>query len=136
MSAIWKRVLATHEERQTLSTGDWLGDHYPGVALPSTKALGKWVEIRIGDRWTPARVMDVGPWCIDDHDYVFTDNIRPRAEKFKGTFCPKMEEEFVITPHDFTPCNGAGIDLFPETAKALGIKLSENMQVDWRFLDI
>ena len=125
----WNKVFATHEEKQTLAIGDWLGDNFPGVALPSTAALRKWVEIRYKDHWTCAQVVDVGPWTIDDDAYVL-NGARPRAEIFKGEHC---------RVHDGGPLhqwksNGAGIDLFPATAKALGLNLNENAQVEWRFL--
>lgn len=129
----WKKCLATHEEKQTLSTGDWLGDKFPGVALPSTKALRKWVEIRYNGRWTCAQVMDVGPWCIDDDQYVF-GNEKARASGCKGKFCPRVMTDLVIEYHEMK-CNGAGIDLFPETAKNLGIALNDNVVLEWRFLE-
>lgn len=125
----WKKAFATHEEKQGLSTGDWLGDKYPGVALPSSKALYQWIEIRYKNSWTIARVMDVGPWTTDDHTYVF-GTARPRAETHKGEHvCIEIGGE----AHK-TPSNGAGIDLFPETARSLLIKLGENVQIEWRFI--
>lgn len=130
----WKKVFATHEEKQILSSGDWLGDKYPGVALPSTKAIRKWVEIRHKDVWTLARVMDVGPWCIDDEPYVF-GNDRPRAEMCKGRFCPRYLSDVIVEDFNAPKCNGAGIDLFPETAKALGLAIGENVTLEWRFVE-
>jgi hypothetical protein len=126
----WKRVLCSHEEKQILAASDWLGDNFPGCALPDQKALTKWVEIRYKGNWTPAQCRDIGPWTIDDSAYVL-GNARPRAEIFKGEH---------VRVHDGGPLheltsNGAGIDLFPATAKALGINLNENVQVEWRFLE-
>lgn len=140
----WKKVLGTHEESQTLSTyhsnpkGQWLGDYYSGVALPSVKALGKWLIVRCGDKWTCARVSDVGPWCQDDDDYVFGTE-RPRAEILKGEPCPRIKgTQLVATLPDGTKCdksNGAGIDLFPEVARSLGIPIGTNLLVEWAFID-
>lgn len=126
----WHKVLCTHEEPQILSETDWLGDHFPGVALPSVKALRKWVEIRYKDHWTVAQVADVGPWTVDDDAYVFQYS-RPRAEIFKGDFC-RIHDGGDL--HALVS-NGAGIDLFPETAKALGLKIGENVILEWRFLE-
>ena len=135
----WKRVLATHEEYQELSTGNWLGYNYPGVALPSSKALYKWIILRFKDRWTCARVMDVGPWCIDDDLYVFTGE-RPRAEIFKDQLVKRsLIDNSKATLPDGTICeksNGAGIDLFPYTAKCLGISMDENVWVEWKWVEL
>lgn len=128
----WKKVLATHEEKQDLSTGPWLGDTFPGVALPDVKALHKWIILRLGDRYTCAQVMDVGPWTTDDDKYVF-GTARPRAELGKGKFLPKKLSDPKTCPF---PSNGAGIDLFPGTAKALGIPIGKNVDVEWRFVEL
>lgn len=139
----WKRVLATHMERQDLSTGPWLGDCFPGVALPSRNAKKRWIMIRHGELYTCAQVMDLGPWCHDDDAYVFGSD-RPRAEKFKGQECVvDMERpEIVATVPDGNGgskkapiSNGAGIDLFPYVAKQLGIKIGINVIVEWRFIE-
>ena len=130
----WKKCFATHEESQVLSTGDWLGNQYPGIALPSTKALRKWVEIRYKGHWTCARVMDVGPWTIDDDAYVF-GNEKSRAELCKGKYCPRVLTDVVIE-NTFLKCNGAGIDLFPQTAKDLGIAINDNVILEWRFIPV
>jgi hypothetical protein len=130
MSNNWKKVLATHEEKQVLSVGDWLGDRYPGVALPSAKALRKWVELRFKYQWTIAHVVDVGPWTTDDDAYVF-GNARPRAETFKGEHARINDGGSLHS----LKSNGAGIDLFPETARLLGIALNENVILEWRFIE-
>lgn len=126
----WHKVFGTHEEPQRLSKSDWLGDNFPGVALPDQKALYKWVELRYKDHWTIAQVRDVGPWCTDDRLYVFGGG-RPRAEIFKGEHC-RINDGGEL--HSLVS-NGAGIDLFPETAKALGIKPNENVTLEWRFIE-
>lgn len=134
----WKKCLATHEEEQDLSTGPWLGNSFPGIALPSIRALNKWVIIRYGEKWTCALVKDVGPWTVDDEEYVFGDAM-PRAQILKGQPCPvKKGTELQATLPDGTLCpksNGAGIDMFPATAIALGIKIYDNVMVEWAFLD-
>jgi hypothetical protein len=126
----WNKVFSTHEEAQQLSQSDWLGDHFPGVALPSTAALRRWVELRYKDHWTIAQVVDVGPWVTDDDNYVL-HGARPRAEIFKGEHC-RINDGGEL--HSLKS-NGAGIDLFPATAKALGIKINENVTLEWRFLE-
>jgi len=138
----WKKVLCTHEEKQVLARGPWLGDEFPGVALPSALALGKWVVLRYQEKWTVAQCVDIGPWCHDDSNYVFDGTI-PRAEQFKGMACPTTHlGPAVATVPDgkggFKPapiCNGAAIDIFPRVAKELGIKLNDNVTLEWAFVD-
>lgn len=138
----YKKVLATHEEEQMLSSGPWLGDNFPGVALPSFQALRKWVVIRYQDTWTMAQVMDVGPWCTDDSDYIFGEE-KPRAETHKGRYCPLKKGALNLASipdgnggmMGVVICNGAGIDLFPATARALGILKGENVMVEWKFIE-
>lgn len=136
----WKSVIATHEEKQQLASGEWPGDRFPGVALPCRKALYRWIALRLGGRWTCAQVLDVGPWCVDDEAYVFGD-APPRAQVYKGAKCPYRigDLETSATLPDGTKVeisNGAGIDLFPATAKALGIELNMNVKLDWKFVEI
>lgn len=136
----WHTVKATHEEPQTTSLGEWPGDSFLGVALPSTKALRKKVIVRYKDKEVEAEVRDVGPWCIDDEAYVFGDE-PPRAELLKGEFCPTTKDglDAPTAPdekgvmREVNVSNGAGIDLFPATAKALGIELNDNVIVEWAF---
>lgn len=139
----WKKSFATHEEAQPLSGGrDWLGDYFPGVALPCYEALKKWVAIRYQDKWTIAQVADVGPWCTDDSEFVFGDD-KPRAETHKGRYCPREKGSLALaTVTDangvvigMPVCNGASIDLFEATALALGIPKDENVTVEWFFLE-
>jgi hypothetical protein len=133
-------ILATHEEPQDLATGPWKGDAFPGVALPSSMALKRWVIIKYGSVWTCAWVADIGPWCIDDDIYVCGGE-RPRAEVYINEPCPLtlLNPEQRATLTDGTVCeksNGAGIDLFPFTAKLLGINPGENVRVDWMFVTL
>lgn len=134
---VWKKVLATFEEPQHLSHGRWLGDDFPGVALPSTRAWGKWVKLRYGMNSTYAQVMDTGPWCTDDDEYVF-GNEQPRAEKYKGQHCPlNLNSSANATLPDGTEVtisNGAGIDLFPRIIHELGLDPGVNPIIEWRFV--
>lgn len=137
---IWHKVKASHEEAQETSLGPWPGDQFLGVALPSTKALRKKVVVRYEDKEVEATVADVGPWTIDDDEYVFGD-AQPRAEINKGKAFPttKNGKQTPSVPdgkggfRDTPVSNGSGIDLFPATAKALGIELNDNVIVSWAF---
>lgn len=134
----WKTVFATQEGPEETATGPWPGDRFMGVALPSERAKNKFVEVRYKDKIVLAQVRDVGPWCVDDEPYVF-GNLIPRAERFKGY---KIKTRLIggETPTDegreCPVSNGAGIDLFPEVARQLGIGDGENVFVDWRFVDV
>ena len=137
MSDWHQHILATHEEKQTLSHGPWLGDEFPGVALPDAGAYGKWILIRCGSLWTIGQVVDDGPFTVDDSDYVF-GSARPRAETLKGQpiFTTKNGSEYATVQGKPIPLsNGAGIDLFPRISAQLGINIDENVQVDWKFLE-
>jgi N-acetylmuramoyl-L-alanine amidase len=68
-------------------------------------------------------IRDVGPWVIDDEAYVLGD-MRPVAEP-KGSKIPRGK-------HKGKTSNGAGLDLTPGAAKAIGLQGMGN--VDWRFL--
>lgn len=137
----WNKVLCTHEEKQELSSGPWLGDDFPGIALPSVKALKSWVIIRYNGRKTAAQCVDVGPWCIDDHAYVF-EGKRPRAEQYQGKYCPLKEGSTSLATvpdgkggmKSVAICNGAAIDLFPRVAKELKIPLNDNVVLEWGFI--
>ena len=69
-------------------------------------------------------VRDVGPWMIDDEAYVLGDD-RPIAEP-AGSKIPSGKNQGMTS-------NGAGIDLTPGAAKAIG--LSGKGNVHWRFLE-
>ena len=91
----------------------------PFVALPSTKALGRFVKLTnpANAKTCYAIVLDVGPWNIHDDAYVF-DGARPASESGvsfsgKGT-------------------NSSGIDLGEAVWTALDMQ--DNSQVDWEFL--
>ncbi len=135
-------IKATHEEKQETALGPWQGDDVLGVALPCRKALNRSVAVRFHGKIIYCTVLDLGPWAIDDDAYVL-GNARPRAEILEGKACPRTVDGGFATVPDgeggFKPAlisNGAGIDLYPGTAKALGIPLGKNVQVDWYFDDI
>jgi hypothetical protein len=141
MSFVHRNIFSTHEEAQVTSLGEWPGDGYLGVALPSTKALRKKVLVEYQGKSVIAEVCDVGPWATDNVGYVFGEE-RPRAEIHKGRYCPLKEGSLALATvpdgnggmRGVAICNGAGIDLFPGTAKALGIELNQNVLVDWSFV--
>lgn len=90
----------------------------PFVALPSTKALKKFVHVRANGKSALAIVLDVGPWNIHDDAYVFGGQ-RPQAESGHDLFNR-------IT-------NGAGIDLGEAIWHTLG--MVDNAEVEWEFID-
>lgn len=90
------------------------------VALPSTKALRRFVKIRnvLNGKVTFAQVLDVGPFNEHDDAYVF-GGARPLAESG------------ISKSGDGT--NHAGIDLGEAVWNALGMK--DNTEVEWEFID-
>src|SRR5438132_14318630 len=82
--------------------------HLPFVALPSTRALYRFVRVLnpANGKSAMAMVLDVGPWNIHDDAYVFDGN-RPEAET--GTDTRGRHT------------NGAGIDLSECLWTALGM---------------
>jgi hypothetical protein len=114
-------VKATREglQGQRTSTGYIIDRKMPFVALPSTRALYKFVRLvnPANGKACHAVVLDVGPWNVADDAYVF-DGCRPAAERGisvsgKGT-------------------NGAGIDLSEAVWNALA--MTDNANVNWEFL--
>lgn len=100
----------------------WIVDTIvPFVALPAYLALGKfvWLHNPLNDFETFAIVLDVGPWNVDDEDYVF-DGKRPQAE--------------TGIDHRGRGTNGAGIDLGEKVWALLGMK--DNTQVEWEFIEL
>ncbi len=97
---IWNRAFATREGlvgHQT-ACGHIIRPDDIFVALPSTGALGRRIEVRHGNKVIQTQVLDVGPWNIDDA--YWEDNARPKAER--GIREPELGEK---------PRNPAGIDL-------------------------
>ena len=76
------------------------------------------------DKDVVCQIRDVGPWMTDDSAYVLGDD-RPAAEP-AGSTIPWGKNEGRTS-------NGAGIDLTPGAAKAIG--LSGKGTVSWRFID-
>ena len=105
-----------------------LNDEDMYIALPC-RLEGSRPEVvvinRASRKAVVAEILDVGPWMIDD-DYWARDD-RPIAETY---YC--NEEPLPSGPNQGEMSNGAGIDLSPALAKALGI---DGMgTVDWFFL--
>jgi hypothetical protein len=100
-----------------------------GVSLPARfeKPLKLWLRNRANGLTTIGDVIDVGPW--NTNDPYWERNGRPQAESG--------------TDKQGRRTNRAGIDLYPETARRLGIafgisdgKVSYgDAQVDWGFAD-
>jgi hypothetical protein len=115
------RVLATREglAGHKTSSGYVIDDVVPFVALPSTKALHRFVRVTNPATHDSAIaiVLDVGPWNEHDDDYVF-GGARPAAES--GTS---------VSGHG---TNKAGIDLGGHVWRELG--MVDNAQVDWEFI--
>lgn len=115
------RVKATREGLigGTTSSGYKIDSVVPFVALPSTKALGKFIRIT-----NPAQslsciaiVLDVGPWNEHDDEYVFGGS-RPAAES-------GLDSRGRAT-------NGAGIDLGERVWYLIG--MLDNTDVEWEFI--
>jgi hypothetical protein len=87
----------------------WFKQRYAGKGKSVVR--GQWLAIRYGNRVCYAQWEDVGPFEIDDVDYVF------------GPARPKNNKN-----------NGAGIDISPAVRDYLGIK--GGGKVDWRFVDL
>jgi hypothetical protein len=113
------------------STGYVVEKDVPFVALPSTAALRQWVQVRNprNGKTVRALVLDVGPWNINDHKYVFQaatldwhtlpePGVRPEAETGTDNF------------HRHT--NRAGIDLGERVWHEL--EMTDNDTVDWAFV--
>lgn len=102
------------------ASGYAIDAHVPFVALPSAKALFKFVRLTnpANGNTCMAVVLDVGPWNIGDDAYVF-NGARPQAESGTDT--------------RGRATNGAGIDLGERVWKQLGMK--DNSPVNWEFVE-
>jgi hypothetical protein len=119
----WQMILvkATREGLVggTTASGYIVDAIVPFVALPSVKALGRFVRV-INPRTakvTLAVVLDVGPWNEHDEQYVF-GAARPLAESGQDT--------------RGRTTNKAGIDLGEKVWHALG--MTGNEEVLWEFV--
>lgn len=115
------RVKATREGLLggTTASGYVIDTTVPFVALPSTKALHRFVRVKnpANGRSTLAIVLDVGPWQEHDDAYVFLGK-RPTAESGIDSRGRKT--------------NLAGIDLGERVWKAL--RMQGNTEVEWEFV--
>ena len=98
-----------------------INNNVPFVALPSTVALRQWVIVTnpLNNRSIKALVLDVGPWNIEDDEYVFGGS-RPQSETGKDTLGR-------IT-------NKSGIDLGEFVWISLG--MLDNGEVEWKFVGL
>lgn len=120
-------VIATREGLTGKRTASgWIIDNRtPFVALPSRRALNLRVRVTnpLNGKMCEATVLDVGPWNIDDVDYVF-NGARPLAEQ-------GIKTNGRMRVNGTT--NGAGIDLGEAVYQAL--QMNGNTEVDWEFID-
>ncbi|MDD2715422.1 MAG: hypothetical protein PHW04_05955 [Candidatus Wallbacteria bacterium] len=106
----------------------------PSGAYPAD-VKNLWVQIvnTVNQRSCYAQWEDVGPWFVDDCNYVFSTDgkIRPATESLFG----KTAGIFLHSQNQTvrTVLNKAGIDLSPATAEYLGI--SGKGLVHWRLVD-
>jgi hypothetical protein len=109
---------------------DLITDQENGVALP-------W---KFSEDWRPSvivhnlatgsevvcKIRDLGPWLTDDP--YWENNRRPLAET-----CAENNMTLPRGPNQGKKPNGAGIDITPAAARAIG--LSGMGQVSWRFTE-
>lgn len=115
------RVKATREGLvgERTASGYIIDSVVPFVALPSVKALGKFIRVRNPHNSLVryAIVLDVGPWNTHDDNYVFNGH-RPQSE----------------TGADISgrPTNKAGIDLSEKIWQQL--LMIDNSEIEWEFI--
>jgi len=108
-------------------------------ATLSKPVKNQWIQIYYNGKTVYVQWEDVGPWFVEDYEYVFdmTGVTRPRAEKFIGQQVNRhgtYSEQGLIAPaFSRSACNGAGIDISPAAMKYLTGKESNNIRVRWRF---
>ena len=119
----------TDQEYSAYDGDLFLDDEDMYVALP-WKFTGDRPQVRVYNRETGKSaigdILDVGPWFIDNA--YWDTSLRPLAELcyMNGIPCPHGPNEGKVP-------NGAGIDVSPAMAKALGFE--GKAVVDWEFLD-
>lgn len=105
-----------------------IDDTVIGVALPY-RFSGARPKVALVNHETGreviAEILDVGPWLIDDN--YWDAGTRPLAET-----CFKQDVPLPRGPHQGKKSNGAGIDVTPGAARALG--LAGKGKVDWKFV--
>ncbi len=105
----------------------------PFVALPSTKALGRFVRLTnpANNKTALAVVIDVGPWNEHDDAYVFQPSTtEPHRDGVVYTPTRPLAESGLDTRGRTT--NGAGIDLGERIWHALDMR--DNTHVLWEFI--
>lgn len=118
------------DPQQSAYDGHWISDSELGVALPWKWRDGPPPKVRVYNRSVGAaavgQVLDVGPWLTDDPYWNYGE--RPLAETcyLEDTPLPRGPNAGVVP-------NGAGIDITPALAKAIG--LSGKGEVDWEFAE-
>lgn len=127
-----KTVKATREGLigKPTATGFRIDKKTPFVALPTVDALYRFIHIHSfeTDKRCIAIVLDVGPWNIDDDNYVFGNENPLSMQRIKtdGKTPPKRIEG---------DTNGAGIDLSEAVWRALGLPSNGGSgMVEWEFI--
>jgi hypothetical protein len=116
---------------QKTATGYLIEKDTPFVALPSDAALRQWVLVRNPrtGKQIKALVLDIGPWNIHDHRYVFQEATMDWSLKEIPTIRPQAESG---TDKFGRTTNHAGIDLSERVWLELG--MVGNDTVDWAFV--
>lgn len=123
----------------TVFNGNGLPGAY-GIPIPGPSSPAKYLALPWKDQALKNRkvriigpkaadigeIWDLGPWFIDDNYPAL--QARPLAEQCwqRGTPCPRGPNKGIVP-------NGAGIDLSPALAKAVGI--DGKGRVDWEWVD-
>ncbi len=129
-------VLATREglPGKPTASGFLIDAVVPFVALPSTAALRQWVRLYNPTTKLSCRalVLDVGPWNVADHGYVFqpaTTEDHGLGAETPGAVRPQAETG---TDSRGRPTNKAGIDLSERVRTLLGCT-QDNEMIGWEF---
>lgn len=118
-------VFGNEGDEQETAYGGWVDGDTAGVSFPFKWRDGPPPSVVVkgpNGKEITASVIDVGPWNVDDPDYVH------------GTARPLVEAQYengTAAQNGLVPSNDAGIDLAPMTAKACGI--SGKGKVSWRY---
>jgi len=107
----------------------FIDDNVKGVALPWRFPNSGRPSVRVinraNNKEVVCEILDLGPWMIDDN--YWTKNQRPIAEQ-----CWQTQTPLPSGPNAGRVPNGAGIDVTPGAANAIG--LSGKGNVDWDFV--